>query len=54
MAVQPRITFVAWAGYDDNRPAGLYGGSLHGPIFRRLLEETHVKAILHTLLDHKP
>jgi membrane peptidoglycan carboxypeptidase len=24
--IQPRITFVAWAGYDDNRPAGLYGG----------------------------
>lgn len=51
--IHPRITFVAWAGYDDNRPAGLYGGSLHGPIFRRFLEDTRVKAILRALLHHK-
>jgi penicillin-binding protein 1B len=37
--IVPRITFVAWAGYDDNRPAGLYGGAVHGPVFRRFLQD---------------
>jgi len=30
--LRPRITLVVWAGYDDNRPAELYGGRVHGPI----------------------
>ena len=38
------ITFVVWAGYDDNRPAGLYGGRVHGPILRRFLSEKRVQA----------
>ena len=42
--VRPRITFVVWAGYDDNRPAGLYGGRVHGPILRRFLSEKRVQA----------
>jgi membrane peptidoglycan carboxypeptidase len=52
--IHPRITFVVWAGYDDNRPAGLYGGRVHGPIFRRFLSEKHVQAALRTLLQEKP
>jgi membrane peptidoglycan carboxypeptidase len=42
-SIVPRITFVVWAGYDDNRAAGLYGGNIHGPIFRRFLQDTHVQ-----------
>jgi membrane peptidoglycan carboxypeptidase len=52
--IYPRITFVVWAGYDDNRPAGLYGGHVHGPIFRRFLSEKHVQAALRALLQEKP
>ena len=52
--IRPRITFVVWAGYDDNRPAGLYGGRVHGPIFRRFLSEKHVQATLRALLQEKP
>ena len=52
--IRPRITFVVWAGYDDNRPAGLYGGRVHGPIFRRFLSEKHVQAALRALLQEKP
>jgi hypothetical protein len=41
--IYPRITFVVWAGYDDNRPAGLYGGHVHGPILGRFLSEKPCK-----------
>jgi hypothetical protein len=49
--IYPRITFVVWAGYDDNRPAGLYGGRMHGPIFHRFLSEKRVQATLQALLQ---
>jgi membrane peptidoglycan carboxypeptidase len=52
--IRPRITFVLWAGYDDNRPAGLYGGRVHGPIVRRFLSEKRVQAALRALLQDKP
>jgi penicillin-binding protein 1A len=52
--IRPRITFVVWAGYDDNRPAGLYGGRVHGPILRRFLSEKRVQAALRALLQDKP
>ena len=52
--IRPRITFVVWAGYDDNRPAELYGGRVHGPIFRRFLSEKHVQAMIRALLQEKP
>ena len=52
--IRPRITFVVWAGYDDNRPAGLYGGRVHGPILRRFLSEKRVQAVLRALLQEKP
>jgi penicillin-binding protein 1A len=51
--LRPRITFVVWAGYDDNRPAGLYGGRVHGPILRRFLSEKRVQAALRALLQDK-
>jgi membrane carboxypeptidase/penicillin-binding protein PbpC len=51
--IRPRITFVVWAGYDDNRPAGLYGGRVHGPILRRFLSEKRVQAALRALLQDK-
>jgi hypothetical protein len=51
---RPCITFVVWAGYDDNRPAGLYGGRVHGPILRRFLSEKRVQAALRALLQDKP
>lgn len=38
----PRLTFVAWAGYKDNRAAGLSGGGVHGPIFGRFLQDERV------------
>src|SRR5262252_3292562 len=44
--IRPRITFVVWAGYDDNRPTGLYGGHVHGPILRRFLSAKYVQAVL--------
>ena len=52
--IRPRITFVVWAGYDDNRPAGLYGGRVHRPILRRFLSEKRVQAVLRALLQEKP
>src|SRR5215471_15869178 len=52
--IRPRITFVMWAGYDDNRPTKLYGGHVHGPIFRRFLSAKHVQAVLRALLQEKP
>lgn len=52
--IRPRITLVVWAGYDDNRPAGLYGGQMHGPILRRFLSEKRVQAALRALLRDKP
>ena len=52
--IRPRVTFVVWAGYDDNRPAGLYGGRVHGPILRRFLSEKYVQATLRALLQEKP
>jgi membrane peptidoglycan carboxypeptidase len=48
--IHPRITFVAWAGYDDGRPAGWYGGSVHGPVFGRFLQDWRVQAMLLALL----
>lgn len=45
--IRPRITFVVWAGYDDNRQAELSGGSVHGPIFGRFLRDARVQAALH-------
>jgi len=51
--IRPRITFVVWAGYDDNRPAGLYGGRVHGPILHRFLSEKRVQAALRALLQDK-
>jgi membrane peptidoglycan carboxypeptidase len=49
----PRITFVVWAGYDDNRAAGLYGGHIHGPIFQRFLQDRQVQEILRLFLQKK-
>jgi len=49
--IHPRITFVVWAGYDDNRPAGLYGGAIHGPVFSRFLQDAHVKTVFRSLLQ---
>jgi hypothetical protein len=43
---RPRITFVAWAGYPDNRAAGLYGGAVHGPVFGRFLRDERAQAVL--------
>lgn len=48
--IHPRITFVAWAGSDDGRPAGWYGGSVHGPVFGRFLQDWRVQAMLLALL----
>ena len=48
--IHPRITFVTWAGYDDGRAAGLYGGSVHGPVFRRFLQDYRVQAMISALL----
>ena len=47
--MRPRITFVVWAGYDNNRPAGLYGGEIHDPIFRRFLQDTRVRRAFRSL-----
>jgi membrane peptidoglycan carboxypeptidase len=52
-SIVPRMTFVVWAGYDDNRAAGLYGGTIHGPIFHRFLQDTHVQETLRSLLQKK-
>ena len=52
--IHPRITFVVWAGYDDNRLAGLYGERVHGPILRRFLSEKRVQTALRALLQDKP
>jgi membrane peptidoglycan carboxypeptidase len=52
--IQPRVTVVLWAGYDDNRAAGLYGGKIHGPIFGRFLRDARVWTALHALLQEKP
>jgi penicillin-binding protein 1B len=49
--IHPRITFVVWAGYDDNRPAGLYGGAIHGPVFSRFLQDTRIKMVFRSLLQ---
>jgi membrane peptidoglycan carboxypeptidase len=51
--IRPRITFVVWAGYDDNRAAELYGGRVHGPILHRFLSEQRVQAALRALLQDK-
>jgi hypothetical protein len=32
-----------------DRPAGLYGGEIHGPIFRRFLQDTRVKRVFRSL-----
>jgi hypothetical protein len=50
----PGITFVLWAGYDDNRPAGLYGGKVHGPIAQRFLSLAQAQTRLQELLKQKP
>jgi len=47
--LSPRVTVVVWAGYADNRPADLYGGAFHGPIFHRLLRDPQVQALLRAL-----
>jgi len=52
--IHPRITFVVRAGYDDNRPAGLYGGRVHGPILRCFLLEKRMQTVLRALLQDKP
>lgn len=49
--IHPRITFVVWAGDDDNRPAGLYGGTIHGPVFSRFLQDARVKTVFRSLLQ---
>ena len=49
-AVYPRLTFVAWSGYNDNRAAGLSGGAVHGPIFGRFLRNERVQGTLRKLL----
>ncbi len=49
-AVYPRLTFVAWSGYNDNRAAGLSGGSVQGPIFGRFLQDKRAQRTLRKLL----
>lgn len=51
--IRPRITFVVWAGYPDNRAAGLYGGEVHGPVFGRFLQNPRVQTALRTLLERR-
>ena len=50
--IHPRITFVAWAGYDDNRKAtDIFGGKIFGPVFGRFLRDRRVQYVLRGLLQ---
>ncbi len=50
--IHPRITFVAWAGYDDNRKAtNIFGGRVFGPVFGRFLRDGRVQHMLRGLLQ---